>query len=178
MQIDDEKLNEIFIKGYDASDPFLDFAGALYDVLNGNYKKPSLNIVHVLTPHHPYIHDVDGNIVTQKYNKNPLDYYPQHVWSAKILINVIDMILEKDPGAIIIIQSDHGLHGNTEEDFKSAFSEKADKLELWNYTMSAIRVPPEFHTGEEHYALETPLNITRYLINNFVGRNYEYLNEN
>ena len=177
-QIDKKKLEEIFIKGYDDSDSLLDFASALYDILYGNYKKPSLTIIHVLTPHYPFIHDADGNIIRQDDNKNPLNYYLQHVWSAKILINVIDMILEKDSDAIIIIQSDHGLHGNTEEDFKSAFGEKADKLELWNSTMSAIRVPPEFQTGEEHYALESPLNITRYLINNFVGRNYEYLNEN
>ena len=85
------------------------------------------------------------------------------------------MILEVDPDAVIVIQADHGLHGNTEEDFKKAFGPDADPIELWNSTMSAIRVPEKFRTGEEHYAMENPLNISRYLVNSFVGRNYDYL---
>lgn len=44
--------------------------------------------------------------------------------------------------------------------------------------MSAIRVPEKYQTGEEHYAMENPLNISRYLVNSFVGRNYEYLPAN
>ncbi|MBQ4419010.1 MAG: hypothetical protein II870_05175, partial [Synergistaceae bacterium] len=110
------------------------------------------------------------------------NYHAQHVWSGKVLINMIDLILAKDPDAVIIIQSDHGLHGNNEQEFKAAFPDKFNSntaKELWNSTMSAIRVPDKFKTGEEHYALNNPLNITRYLVNNFVGaNNYEYLSPN
>ncbi|MBQ9582101.1 MAG: hypothetical protein IJR21_07005, partial [Synergistaceae bacterium] len=69
-----------------------------------------------------------------------------------------------------------------EQEFKAAFPDKFNSntaKELWNSTMSAIRVPDKFKTGEEHYALNNPLNITRYLVNNFVGaNNYEYLSPN
>ena len=173
--IDSEKLQEIFMKGWDPSQSSLDFVAALYDILHGDYLEPRLTIIHDLRPHNPYIHASDGEVIKKGRNMNPLDYYPQHVWSAKVLVDVLDMILEIDPDAVIVIQADHGLHGNTEEDFKKAFGEDADKIELWNCVMSAIRVPEKFQTGEEHYAMETPLNLTRYLINNFVGKNYEYV---
>ena len=61
------------------------------------------------------------------------------------------------------------------ENFKKAFGDKANPRELWNSTMSALRVPAEYKTGDEHYALETPLNMTRYLVNTFVGKNYDYV---
>ena len=173
--IDSEKLQEIFMKGWDSSQSSLDFVAALYDILHGDYPEPRLTIIHDPMPHNPYLYASDGEKIRTGNSKNPLDYYPQHVWSAKVVIYVLDMILETDPDAVIVIQADHGLHGNTEEDFKKAFGEEADKKELWNCVMSAIRVPDKFKTGEEHYAMETPLNLTRYLVNNFVGKNYEYV---
>jgi len=172
--ISNDKLKKVFMNGYKASDS-TSFAAGLYDTLYGNYSTPKLTIIHDLTAHHPFIHAEDGAIIHDSNNMNPLDYYPQHVYAGKILISTIDMILEKDPDAVIAIQADHGLHGNTEEEFKAAFGDKADAKELWNSTMSALRVPPEYKTGEEHYALETPLNMTRYLVNSFVGKNYEYV---
>lgn len=176
--ISEAKIREILLNAYDInSNPQLDFAAALYDILNGDYQEPRLTIIHDFTPHYHYTHGEDGSLkIKNLKNMNPLDYHSQHVWSGKVLINIIDMILKRDPDAVIIIQSDHGLHGNSEEDFKKAFGDDADILELWNSTMSAIRVPDKFKTGQEFYALQTPLNITRYLINNFVGAgNYEYI---
>jgi len=176
VQIPEEKLKEIFMNSHIDNDS-TGFAMGLYDTLHGGYAEPKLTIIHDLTPHYPYFHGEDGSIIHDPENMNPLDYYTQHIYAGKVLIGVIDMILEKDPEAVIVIQADHGLHGNSEADFKKAFGDKADAKELWNSTMSALRVPPEYKTGEEHYALETPLNMTRYLVNSFVGKNYEYLQE-
>ena len=75
------------------------------------------------------------------------------------------------------LQADHGLHGCKEIALKEAFGEDAVAAELWNQVFSAIRVPDQYKNGEEHYAYENPLNISRYLVNSFVGRNYKYLEE-
>lgn len=148
----------------------------LYELLHGDYKAPWLMVIHDSRAHYPYRHSENGEVV--KDSMDPLEYYSQHIYTSKVILNMVDMILAADPDAVIVIQADHGLHGNEEKDFKAAFGEDADAIELWNSTMSAIRVPEKYRTGEEHYALENPLNISRYLINNFVGRNYEYLPAN
>ena len=109
---------------------------------------------------------------------NVLDYPPQHRYAQKILIDAIDTILEKDPNAVIVVQGDHGLHGNTQEDFTAAFGEGAKAEELWNCVISAIRVPEQYQNGEEQFAASNPLNMSRYLVNRFVGKNYEYLPAN
>lgn len=147
----------------------------LYDVLNGGYNSPRLTLVHNLTPHAAYWLKEDGSGIPQEYSYNPIDYHSQHIYSGKVLVGMADIIIEADPSAIIIIQSDHGLHVNTEEDFIQAFGEDANAVELWNSVISAVRVPEQYRNGEEHYMMDTPLNIARYLVNNFVGRNYEYL---
>lgn len=151
---------------------------ALYEVLHGDYSAPRLTVIHDFTAHFPFYYNENGEISQGLKNMDLPDYYPQHMYCAKVLLNMIDMILEADPDAVIVIQADHGLHGNVEEDFKAAFGEDADTLELWNSTMSTIRVPEMYRTGEEHYATENPLNISRYLVNSFVGKNYEYLPPN
>ncbi|MBR1602459.1 MAG: hypothetical protein IJ667_03360, partial [Synergistaceae bacterium] len=180
--IDEDQRRQILLNPWNNDDKNLYFVDALYDILHGNYPEPRLTIIHDLTPHAGYDHKEDGSR-TEIINQNiPQNYLGQHIWSGKVLINVIDMILEQDPDAIIIIQSDHGMHTNLEPEFKAAFPDKFNSntaKELWNSTMSAIRVPDKFKTGEEHYALNNPLNITRYLVNNFVGaNNYEYLSPN
>lgn len=151
---------------------------SLYDILHRDVQAQKLSVITQGTAHYPFKMDENGVLADYKYSKNPIYYYPQHAFAAKLLINMVDMILEADPDAVIVIQGDHGLHGNTEKQFKTAFGKDADAIELWNGTMSAIRVPEKYRTGEEHYALENPLNISRYLVNSFVGENYEYLPPN
>lgn len=123
--------------------------------------------------HRPFIFDENGNRIYTS-NENPIDYAPQHRYMQKILIMAIDTILAKDPDAVIVLQADHGLHGNTREDFLDAFGD-ADEGELWDQIMSAIRIPEKYKNGEEVYAITDPLNLARYLVNRFVGENYKYL---
>lgn len=152
---------------------------SLYDILYGGSQDPKLVVIHSNIAHFPFIIDENGMLAKDdEESMDPLGYYPQHAYSAKVLTDMIDMILAVDPDAVIVIQADHGLHGNTEQDFKTAFGEDADASELWNGTMSAIRVPEKYQTGEEHYTMENPLNLSRYLVNSFVGKNYEYLPAN
>ena len=43
-----------------------------------------------------------------------------------------------------------------------------------NSTFSSIYIPDEYKNGDEEF-LSNPLNISRYIINNYVGKNYEYI---
>lgn len=179
-KIPSEKLKKFFLNGLDSSNRYVTVVAGLYDSLNvggGVNTEPKLTIIHDLTPHYCYFRSSDGEIIHDSDNMNPLDYHSQHIYATKVFLNTIDLILEYDSDAVIVAQSDHGLHGNSEQDFKKAFGDKANPREIWNSTMSALRVPEKFKTGEEHYALETPLNMTRYLVNSFVGKNYEYVSE-
>lgn len=150
---------------------------SLYDILHGGVRKPRLVIIHDLMTHGPFSYDENGALTDHAGSFDLMDYYPQHVFSAKVLLGMIDMILEADPDAVIVIQADHGVRA-AEEAAKAAFGEDADTVELCNSTMSAIRVPEKYQTGEEHYTMENPLNLSRYLVNSFVGKNYEYLPPN
>lgn len=126
--------------------------------------------------HRPFVYDENGNKIYTS-NENPIDYAPQHRYMQKVLLKAIDTILAQDPDAVIVLQADHGLHGNTRDDFLKAFGD-ADEGELWDQVMSAIRVPERYKNGDEEYAYTNPLNISRYLVNRFVGQNYEYLPAN
>lgn len=129
------------------------------------------------TAHNPYIYDENGN-KTPEYSMDVMAYPPQHIYATKVYINAIDLILSYDPDAVIILQADHGLHGNSLADFQKAFGDEAVAEDLWNYVMSAVRIPEKYRNGEEEYAFTNPLNISRYLVNRFVGQNYEYLPAN
>jgi hypothetical protein len=104
-------------------------------------------------------------------------YYPQHKYGVKQMMAEVDIILENDPDAVVIIQADHGIHayGKGEYDFKAA--EKRgynlqDQFNLRFQVISAVRIPEKYGklTGLLH-----PLDIARYLVNHYVGQNYDYL---
>ncbi len=62
-------------------------------------------------PHVPLVVDEYGKNLplSEKYNiENPDTYLGQLKYTSKKILEVVDVIIEKDPGAIIIIQSDHG----------------------------------------------------------------------
>ena len=141
-----------------------------------NESDSALTILAITEAHFPFGKDENGEWVKDA-TRNPLDYYPQHRYTLKVMMKTVDIILEHDPDAIIVLQADHGLHGCKEIALKEAFGEDAVAAELWNQVFSAIRVPDQYKNGEEHYAYENPLNISRYLVNSFVGRNYKYLEE-
>lgn len=138
---------------------------------------PFLSLIYFNECHTPFDINQYGEIVRED-STNVFDYPEAHKYETKVIIKMLDAILAKDPDAIIIIQGDHGLHGNTEQDFQAAFGADASADELWNCVMSAVRIPEKYRSGEEEYAFTNPLNISRYLVNRFVGQNYEYLPAN
>lgn len=147
------------------------YLSALTDAVN--YSGPKLVILHDMKAHVPYTYNKQG-----KRNKqnilDPYNYPSQHSFASTIAISYIDFILNIDPEAIIVLQSDHGLHY---ERTKQLFIYKYGKIDedvrlMQNQTISAIRIPEKW--GGLEQPIE-PLNITRLLVNKFVGENYSLL---
>jgi len=148
---------------------------SLYDAVHtSEIAAPKFVIVHDFLAHYPFDTDENGNRSAEP--EDILSYGAHHTYAAKVLINLIDMVQQADPNAVIVLQADHGLHEMKEEQITEAFGEDA-VLDIWNSTISAICVPEAYRNGEEPYALATPLNMARYLVNNFVGENYAYLRD-
>lgn len=58
-------------------------------------------------------------------------------------------------------------------EFISYINER-EVLKIRNSTISLISLPEKYKNKDEEY-LSNPLNISRYLINNYVGDNYKYI---
>jgi len=126
--------------------------------------------------------DENGNFYKERLD-DPHDvrlYLPQHKYAAKQMIAQVDIIIEDDPNSVIILEGDHGIHGigpgTDYYDSRFMFSRGyslEDQLNLNFDVISAVRIPPQY--GKLSQPLD-PLDITRYLVNNFVGKgNYDYL---
>jgi hypothetical protein len=139
---------------------------------------PRFAIIYFDIAHCPYYLDDNGSVIAGMDNMQVMSYAPQHRFATKVLINLIDMILSEDKNAVIILQSDHGMHGNTKKEFAKYFKNEDSSIELWNSVMSAIRVPEQLSNAEEDFALSDPLNMSRYIVNSYVGCNYKYISEN
>ena len=146
---------------------------SLYDSLY--VAGPKLTVMHLFSTHPPFTLSVAGG--PARYDDNVWDYRnypPSHAYAGHLLLGMVDMILESDPNAVIVLQSDHGIH---RLDCLEAFTrEKGAQAaaKLGEQVFSCVRIAQEYQTGEEGVLAE-PLNISRYLVNTFVGRNYEYL---
>lgn len=168
-RIDEAQLKEILLQTGGREDT-VNLVSALYDALDA--PAPSLSVLHMVLPHYPFSFDAEGNAAGTDPN-DILSYGPHHVYTGKVLLNMLRMILASDPDAVIALQADHGLHGQSAEEIAAAFGPDA-VLPIWNGVFSALRVPETYQTGEEALALSDPLNLARYLVNAFVGENYQY----
>jgi Ca2+/Na+ antiporter len=153
-------------------------ANSLLDIFEHN--TPRFVVLNFFMPHRPFYFDEYGNFYSGEDENNPMRYPAHHEFSARTLLSYIDLILEHDPDAVIVVQADHGLHDINKMggiDFIiELFSSNEDEIPaLWNQVMSAVRLPDEKMTDEAIEILSDPRNISRFLINNFVGENYEYI---
>ena len=123
-----------------------------------------------------YTHTSQAQIVNPDLPLSRLDiqYYPMAFqYGVDRMLDEIDRVLERNPNAVIVLQSDHGLHRSaTQQHLIDIGLPKETILELAHSVFSAVRIP-EFYGGID--APIHPLNITRLLVNRFVGQNYELL---
>ena len=125
--------------------------------------------------HTALLFNADGSfLLPEEYLR--IDKYTGHyVYAYILLMEMVDYIKDIDPNSIIIIQSDHGLHTfDNLGQFLNITNE--EHQEIRNSVMNAVYIPEKYQNGDEKY-LSNPLNISRYLVNNFVGDNYTYLED-
>jgi hypothetical protein len=98
-------------------------------------------------------------------------YMNAHKYAARVMLNMVDLILAENPDAVIIIQSDHGFRVEYTQNYLRANGmNDHDLFELIHSTINAVRIPESFGGLDEPLA---PVNISRELINRFVGQNYK-----
>lgn len=146
---------------------------SIYDSLySDEIQNPKFVLVHDFMAHFPICFDKNGNLVDKQ---DSIKAYPgHHAYATSALVDIVDMVLKADPGAVIVLQADHGVHIWEKEKIVAAFG-SGSEIGIWNNVFSAVRIPVKYQSGDEHYAVSDPLNISRYLVNSFVGDNYTYV---
>ena len=160
------------------------FISAYSHAVNEN-TAPSLTIVYVEAAHEDhntrlFYLDEFGYRQTADFENRLDGYYPQYLFAEKLIIYLVDEILSVDSNAIIIVQGDHGPHGpngNNYAEFEliPVFGEDVNPSEVWNHVLSAVRIPEQYQTEDYPVAIQNSRNIVRYLVNSYVGENYEYI---
>ena len=154
---------------------------AIFRMLLDSFSIASPKLVYIVNSiaHKPY----DKLYSTGKYeNPSPDDpwntdllYLPNHEYAAEVMLLSIDMILEQNPAAVIILQGDHGIHVEQMHDYMSRAGYTDEEIIEMNFsTISAVRVPEQYGSLSEPMA---PLNLSRFLVNSFVGENYRMRSE-
>jgi len=93
--------------------------------------------------------------------------------AAKRMLYLVDVAIERNPNTVIVLQADHGFHRyRTQLYLLDQGYNMEQVLELIHSVFSAIRIPPKYGGLDTPIA---PLNISRELINRFVGENYTLL---
>lgn len=126
--------------------------------------------------HHPFDYDENGNLINNSKSINLESFLGNYKYSVKLLIDVLDYIKQNDKNGVIIIQADHGLHVGSNEDLMSTFNISKEEVSDIRYSvMNAVYIPDKYKTSDIE-VVKNPLNISRYLVNNYVGNNnYNYL---
>jgi hypothetical protein len=163
----------IYGEAYSMSDVW--YAGALMEIF-AEKTEPRLVIVHEVKAHFPFRLDENGSEVgarSKAEGLNPSRYPPQHRYAARFLVAYIDFILKNDPDAVIVVQADHGLHDEKTRAMLLAAGKTEDDVRVMqNSVISAVRIPERWGGLDKPI---DPLNISRVLINRYVGKNYALL---
>jgi hypothetical protein len=114
----------------------------------------------------------DPNI--SERDRTAIHVYPlAFEYIAQRMFYFIDAAVEENPNTVIVLQSDHGFHlSETQRYLLNQGYSLEQVLELIHSVFSAVRIPPEYGGLDAPIA---PLNISRELVNRFVGENYTLL---
>ncbi|MDR2509175.1 MAG: hypothetical protein LBC77_00865 [Spirochaetaceae bacterium] len=173
ITVSDADKNAIYGAAYSRTDVW--YAGALTQIFTEK-TEPRLVIVHDDKAHNPFLLDENGSEVggrSKAEGLNPSHYPPHHRYAARVLTAYIDFILKNDPDAVIVVQADHGLHdAKTRAQLLAAGKTEDDVRVMQNSVISAVRIPERWGGLDKPI---DPLNISRVLINRYVGEQYALL---
>jgi hypothetical protein len=110
-------------------------------------------ICHILMPHEPYVFDTNGGPVID-YLSDTDKYRGQLEYALKYLADIAKSIIENDPGAIIIMQSDEGCAFQKPVELNYSLTQNQ-----WNGVLTAWRIP-----GKDGYQSLKHTEIAGYLI--------------
>lgn len=77
-----------------------------------SWYKPTFTIAYFVCPHDYFVFDQEGNFIPDEQGTNYANkdnYINQLIYVNQVIENTVTNIKEKDPDAVIIIQSDHGM---------------------------------------------------------------------
>lgn len=104
-------------------------------------EKPQSNtftLTYLLFPHVPFLVDEDGNHIPTGQSLNMRDdkyYLGQYIYATKLMIQMLESVLSKDPGAVIMVCSDHGIRATTDPEL---FLEGKFSYELTSNPLMAV----------------------------------------
>ncbi|MCH5286597.1 MAG: hypothetical protein J1E43_04175 [Christensenellaceae bacterium] len=100
----------------------------------------TFTLTYLCFPHVPFLVDENGNAVPTEQNLNLKEdkyYLGQYIYATKLMIQMLENILEKDPDAAIMVCSDHGVRATTDRDLflegKFAYEYASNPLDVVYY---------------------------------------------
>lgn len=133
-------------------------------------------LAHIACPHQPFIFDANGRGVPASEDENWRDdkyYLGQLAYCTTMLKQTIGAIIEREPNAIIILQSDHGARANKDSELGSSLFMRKIPYENMKNILNAVYfggVPVEEIQGQ------SGVNTLRLLLNRmFEDCNYDVL---
>jgi len=140
----------------------------LLELLERPLSQPTLTYITIMFGHPWSWSTVHG----RQTSPTEIHLYPAaREYALNVTFNMIDLILERNPNAIIVLQADHGIHfARSQRTLLANGLTEAEVIGLHNSVFSAVRIP-EIYGGLD--APLDPRNIARELVNRFVGPNYE-----
>lgn len=128
--------------------------------------KPTFLYSHIICPHPPYIFREDGSkpkIYESAWGRfeNRNEYIGQIRFVGRKIIEIVDSIKKRDPGAVVIVRADHG-HGYIVGDhLLNRGKPPLEFLEAQHGILDATYLPAGISIPEK----STPANLFRYLFN-------------
>jgi Sulfatase len=138
----------------------------------GKKVNPTFSYAHFILPHWPFYRDSTG-----KYNSdeiiaqdNLLDNKPLYISYVKytntVIRSLVDTITAKDPGAIVVVMSDHGFR----------YYKNIVPFEPFNFNnICAMRIPGK--TFQSYSQKWSAVNFFRYLFNTAYNQDIPYLKD-
>lgn len=152
-----------------------------FECLNTCYQKaqdgPTFTFCYIQAPHHPFVFDENGEAInddSKAYEWEDKSYYLNQIkYVNKQIEETTENIIENDPSAVIVIQSDHGARYPMFKMSKYKKSEYDAKLESEKMQNPLNCV----YMGGKQIEIEglSSVNTWRKVFNDLYGTNYEYI---
>ena len=173
--------NDVDLEGYEYAKNTKDIATltlfkGLYEIFHDSNSRKFVFLDYYLN-HMPLKYDSKGEYIDKSNARSILAYKDNYIYSTHILIDILNYIKNNDSDSVIVVQADHGINVVSDDDIMNALNVTNEEVqEIRNSVINAVYVPSKYLNGNEKY-LGNPLNISRYLVNSYVGHNYEYIED-